>query len=114
MNTSETVYEEPGEQDIMRPETNMVSSIIIFSACTGLPILFGIICGVIRFMRRGDETRESGYSVAVSNRLFNDCSDKNDLPCLNCRLIEMGSMACYQDKCPQCGRTPPNQQHLYP
>ena len=29
-------------------------------------------------------------------------------PCLNCILIEMGEMACYQDRCPQCGRVPPN------
>ena len=29
-------------------------------------------------------------------------------PCLNCILIEMGEMACYQDRCPQCGRVPPD------
>ena len=30
-----------------------------------------------------------------------------ELPCLNCRLIEMGEMACYEDRCPQCGKMPP-------
>ena len=29
------------------------------------------------------------------------------MPCLNCRLIEMGEMACYQEKCPQCNKVPP-------
>ena len=29
------------------------------------------------------------------------------MPCLNCRLIEMGEMACYADTCPQCHRAPP-------
>ena len=36
-----------------------------------------------------------------------------ELPCLNCRLIEMGEMACYQDRCPQCGQVPPGKKHLY-
>ncbi len=35
-----------------------------------------------------------------------------ELPCLNCRLIEMGEMACYQDRCPQCGQVPPGKKHL--
>ena len=30
-----------------------------------------------------------------------------DMPCLNCRLIEMGEMACYQERCPQCDKVPP-------
>ena len=55
-----------------------------------------------------------------------------DLPCLNCRLIEMGEMACCkiklklqlrasdvyfdiviidQDLCPQCGRAPPGRSN---
>ena len=29
------------------------------------------------------------------------------MPCLNCRLIEMGEMACYQERCPQCHKVPP-------
>ena len=29
------------------------------------------------------------------------------MPCLNCRLIEMGEMACYQERCPQCDKVPP-------
>ena len=32
------------------------------------------------------------------------------LPCQNCKLIEMGSMACYGDKCPDCGRPPPGKK----
>lgn len=32
---------------------------------------------------------------------------RKDLPCQNCKLIEMGSMACYQGICPECGRPPP-------
>ena len=31
-------------------------------------------------------------------------------PCLNCILIEMGEMACYQERCPQCGRIPPGRR----
>ena len=31
-------------------------------------------------------------------------------PCLNCILIEMGEMACYQERCPQCGRIPPGRK----
>ena len=30
-----------------------------------------------------------------------------DLPCMNCKLIEMGSMACYTELCPDCNRPPP-------
>ena len=29
------------------------------------------------------------------------------LPCQNCKLIEMGSMACYTETCPACGKPPP-------
>ena len=31
-------------------------------------------------------------------------------PCMNCLLIEMGEMACYQERCPQCGRIPPGRK----
>merc|ERR1712059_116557 len=48
-----------------------------------------------------------GYSVAVSNRLFTKDMTGKDLPCLNCRMIEMGEMACYQSVCPDCKRPPP-------
>ena len=30
-----------------------------------------------------------------------------ELPCMNCKLIEMGSMACYTELCPDCNRPPP-------
>jgi hypothetical protein len=35
---------------------------------------------------------------------------KNQAPCMNCLLIEMGEMACYQERCPQCGRIPPDRR----
>ena len=31
---------------------------------------------------------------------------------MNCLLIEMGEMACYQERCPQCGRIPPGGKAL--
>jgi hypothetical protein len=31
---------------------------------------------------------------------------------MNCLLIEMGEMACYQERCPQCGRIPPGRKAL--
>ena len=31
-------------------------------------------------------------------------------PCMNCLLIEMGEMACYQERCPECGRIPPGRK----
>jgi len=48
------------------------------------------------------------YPIAVSNHLFMDSELMKDPPCQNCNLISMGSMACYQGKCPECGKTPPN------
>jgi hypothetical protein len=35
---------------------------------------------------------------------------KNMPPCMNCLLIEMGEMACYQERCPECGRIPPGRK----
>jgi len=50
------------------------------------------------------------YPIAMSNRLFKSSELLKDVPwpCQNCHLISMGSMACYQEKCPECDRTPPN------
>ena len=31
---------------------------------------------------------------------------------MNCLLIEMGEMACYQERCPECGRIPPGRKAL--
>ena len=53
------------------------------------------------------------YPVAVSNRLFETAEIGKDLPCQHCHLIEMGSMACYTEFCPECGKIPPNQHHMY-
>ena len=33
-------------------------------------------------------------------------------PCMNCLLIEMGEMACYQERCQECGRIPPGRKVL--
>ena len=35
-------------------------------------------------------------------------------PCMNCLLIEMGEMACYQERCPDCGRIPPGRKKAKP
>ena len=62
--------------------------------------------GVLKSKRKNSKV---DYPVAISNRLFtNPELLKRDLPCQNCNLILMGSMACYQEKCPECGNTPPN------
>merc|ERR1719186_2474402 len=31
---------------------------------------------------------------------------------MNCLLIEMGEMACYQERCQECGRIPPGRKAL--
>ena len=71
-----------------------------------LPLmLWGIYkcCGV-----KNQGTAGEPYSVAVSNHLFKDENAlREDLPCQNCKLIEMGSMACYTATCPACGKPPP-------
>ena len=33
---------------------------------------------------------------------------------MNCLLIEMGEMACYQERCPDCGRIPPGRKKAKP
>ena len=33
---------------------------------------------------------------------------------MNCVLIEMGEMACYQERCPECGRIPPGRKKAKP
>ena len=50
------------------------------------------------------------YPVAISNSLFRDSEAGKELPCQNCNLIGMGSMACYQEFCPDCGKIPPNRE----
>ena len=44
----------------------------------------------------------------LSNAYFRISKDLP--PCLNCLLIEMGEMACYQERCPECGRIAPSHQ----
>ena len=33
---------------------------------------------------------------------------------MNCILIEMGEMACYTERCPDCGRVPPGRKKAKP
>ena len=95
-------------------------SIIVIAAMT---------CGIHRLCRREREVLadQPTYSVAISNSLFKEerwdlkglkglkaegllmFRGREEMPCLNCRLIEMGEMACYADTCPQCHRAPPGQ-----
>ena len=37
-------------------------------------------------------------------------SPPKEIFCMNCLLIEMGEMACYQARCPQCNRIPPGRK----
>ena len=51
-------------------------------------------------------TRTELYSVAVSNQITKDDeAPKEDPPCLNCKLIEMGSMTCEVGECGRCGKS---------
>ena len=64
---------------------------------------------ITRCRRRNDSDDDDssvGYSVAVSNSLLKEESfaSKNQPPCMNCVLIEMGEMVCYSERCPDCGR----------
>ena len=36
-----------------------------------------------------------------NNEIFLRSLSLKDMPCLNCRLIEMGEMACYTERCSQ-------------
>ena len=75
-----------------------------------LPVLTWACYKCYKVQKRGTTTSEEAtYSVAVSNHLFkdDDALMKADLPCQNCKLIEMGSMACYTETCPACGKPPP-------
>ena len=49
------------------------------------------------------------YSFSKINKLNFQGSflrSNRELPCLHCKFIEMGEMACYEETCPQCGRVP--------
>ena len=73
-----------------------------------LPVLIWACYKCYKVQKRDTTTGEATYSVAVSNHLFKDDNAlKDDLPCQNCKLIEMGSMACYTETCPACGKPPP-------
>ena len=70
------------------------------------------------------------YQVAMSNRLFTDDVPVAELPCMNCKRIEMGEYGCYNGQsglvfshnkmtvftgiCQACGRTPPSLAWRFP
>ena len=63
-----------------------------------------------------DEVSSPGYNVAVSNSIFREDSGsgREQMRCMNCILIEMGEMACYTERCPDCGRIPPGRKKQKP
>ena len=103
---------------LTREARNSDTMILVVLAVGGsllfvLPVLTWACYKCYKVQKRGTTTSEEAtYSVAVSNHLFKDDNAlmKADLPCQNCKLIEMGSMACYGDKCPDCGRPPPGKK----
>ena len=52
-------------------------------------------------------TSLSGIVVMMLFRML-----KNQTECMNCLLIGMGEMACYQERCPHCGRIPPDRKDV--
>ena len=103
--------------------SHYVSKCLIHSSCHGIwPLVFGAVIFVLlwwlsAFVRlykycknQGKTSSEPSNYVAISNHLFKDDEINLGLPCQNCKLIEMGSMACYGDKCPDCGRPPPGKK----
>ena len=42
--------------------------------------------------------------ILVLQDLEKGLIDPQDLPCLHCKFIEMGEMACYTKTCPACDR----------
>ena len=100
---------------LTREARNSDTMILVVLAVGGsllfvLPVLTWACYKCYKVQKRGTTTSEEAtYSVAVSNHLFkdDDALMKADLPCQNCKLIEMGSMACYTETCPACGKPPP-------
>ena len=100
---------------LTREARNRDTMILVVLAVGGsllfvLPVLTWACYKCYKVQKRGTTTSEEAtYSVAVSNHLFKDDNAlmKADLPCQNCKLIEMGSMACYTETCPACGKPPP-------
>ena len=41
------------------------------------------------------------WNYYENNEIFLRSLSLKDMPCLNCRLIEMGEMACYTERCSQ-------------
>lgn len=97
--------------EIERDDDNGVpggaTTIIVLSSVSLLCLLICVF-GLYALMRKKPRSSEEDgveYNAAVQNRHY--MSESKEMECLNCRLIEMGSMACYQELCPQCGRPPP-------
>jgi hypothetical protein len=91
------------------------TTVVLVTVVLIIIVLVAIGCGIFMICKKDNPETGPGYSVAVSNRLFKEGGmDGKDLPCLNCRLIEMGEMACYTERCPQCNNVPPCRKELYP
>ena len=58
----------------------------------------------------GNPLNSKMFADVLCVRIPKDDEVTLGLPCQNCKLIEMGSMACYGDKCPDCGRPPPGKK----
>jgi len=111
---------QPGKSWIVLEEDDGNSlGLPLLMATGGLAVLGIVAITVYKMCRKmpDEEVTDEDYSVAVSNSMFRDDRPGDteqlslkEMPCLNCRLIEMGEMACYTDRCSQCGRVPPGRK----
>ena len=67
----------------------------------------------IRIQKRAPPNRTAletskRHQFLINSFFFQDENITLKPPCQNCKLIEMGSMACYTEFCPDCGEVPPN------
>lgn len=117
---AETTPHQPGKSWIVLEEDDGHGLGLPLLMATGGLAVFGIVAITLYKMCRKmpeEEVGDEDFSVAVSNSMFRDDRpgeteqlSLKEMPCLNCRLIEMGEMACYTDRCSQCGRVPPGRK----
>jgi len=110
-----TTAHQPGKSWIVLEEDDGNGlGLPLLMATGGLAVLGIVAITVYKMCRKipEEEVADEDYSVAVSNSMFRDDRQLSlkEMPCLNCRLIEMGEMACYTDRCSQCGRVPPGRK----
>lgn len=115
-----TTAHQPGKSWIVLEEDDGNGlGLPLLMATGGLAVLGIVAITVYKMCRKipEEEVADEDYSVAVSNSMFRDDRPGDteqlslkEMPCLNCRLIEMGEMACYTDRCSQCGRVPPGRK----